>query len=172
MAELPYHKNRDGFPFDLKDYDGDSIVGYIKDLFPRTIKGFKASRILDIGCGKGEVVDAGIRGGLEIIGIDIRRSIYQGNKTRFIQADVRNLPFQNHSFDMVFQHLIFEDMEGLQRLPFLEIEKGIREVYRVLTPRGFVFNHMCASWNRLGLFEVVLDCPPDTVYQKISAQNP
>jgi SAM-dependent methyltransferase len=96
-----------------------------------------ARRVLDIGCGEGQVSRRLAAQGAEVVGLDVtesqvRMAHQRGGPTRYLQAGAPQLPFGNASFDTVVLCLAIEHVE-----PF---EAAIQEVARVLTPGGqFVF---------------------------------
>ncbi len=95
-------------------------------------------RVIDLGCGTGYGVDFLLKHSDpdEIIGIDIAkeaidfaRTNYKNKKAKFLVADATNLPFDNHSFDLV---LAFELIEHLDNPEML-----VKEAKRILKKRGF-----------------------------------
>lgn len=98
------------------------------------------ARILDYGCGLGEVVEQGRAMGLEMYGADVfyaanpetRNHVqvkgFLGNRIREIN-DAR-IPFDNGFFDLVLSNMVFE------HLP--DMEAVLREIHRVLVPGGFL----------------------------------
>lgn len=105
-------------------------------------------RMLDIACGRGEVVAIANRLGAEAIGIDysdasiafagdVRRKL-DGKKAggfQLVQGDACSLPFADASFDRVSMLDIVEHLVPAQ------LESMFREVKRVLRPDGFAVVH-------------------------------
>lgn len=90
----------------------------------------KGDRILDIGCGDGSITKR--FKGKEIVGIDLHlpKIIDIPPNCKFIEADARDLPFEDNHFDCVLMS------ESLEHIP--DEEKAISEVHRVLRPGGRV----------------------------------
>ncbi|AIF69856.1 hypothetical protein PAP_07330 [Palaeococcus pacificus DY20341] len=120
-----------------------------------SIKGGKA---LDVGCGTGISTFALEELGFKVIGIDIRKEAIQkskevakerGSKAEFYLMDAKRLEFESESFDLVA--LLGSPLPHFSVYDFDEI---IREVYRVLKPKGvLVIEHADTinglySWHR------------------------
>ncbi|MHB8661690.1 MAG: class I SAM-dependent methyltransferase [Acidimicrobiales bacterium] len=100
-----------------------------------------ATRVLDIGCGEGQVSRRAEKGGAHAVGIDptwaqlvVARD--RGGGPRYLQAAAGRLPFGDRSFDAVVACLVFEHID--------DVDTAIAELARVLQPGGrFVFflNH-------------------------------
>ena len=94
-------------------------------------------RILDYGCGKGEVVQGGRAHGLEICGVE---AFYEGGNRRaaveklgYLGTVIRELrdgkiPFEENSFDLVLSNQVFEHVPDLTAV--------LSEIARVLKPEG------------------------------------
>lgn len=92
-------------------------------------------RVLDYGCGRGEVVFAGRERGLDIYGADV---FYEGAETRRAEspyiseiADGR-LAYADETFDLVTNNQVMEHVEDLDAV--------LREIARVLKPGGHVLS--------------------------------
>jgi SAM-dependent methyltransferase len=118
-------------------------IGYLQ---PRP-----GARILDIGCGRGEVLLACAQDGAEIAGIDYspdavrisRETLSEVPGAEIVQGEVVALPWPDASFDAVLsgdviEHLIPEDADAM-----------LREAHRVLRPGGRLVLHTAP--NRLFL---------------------
>jgi SAM-dependent methyltransferase len=98
-------------------------------------------RILDFGCGAGEVIAAGRSMGIEIFGAEV---FYEGGDTR---AEIEKkglmdfvgviehgiIPFPDDFFDCVISNQVFEHIQN--------IDEMLREIHRVLKPGGKFFAH-------------------------------
>ncbi|HEY1006982.1 MAG TPA: class I SAM-dependent methyltransferase [Sphingobacteriaceae bacterium] len=105
---------------------------------------FKPERILDLGCGTGNLTEQ-IRlhfPDAEITAVDISGEILKECETRFsgdrqiryVQADFRDLPFASKSFDLVMSSIAIHHIR--------DPEKSLlyRRIHELLSPRGiFVF---------------------------------
>lgn len=66
--------------------------------------------LLDAGCGNGELTMALTEYGLDVIGMDMSKSIYRANymvdklkiNVKFMRGDVANPPFRSESFDYIY----------------------------------------------------------------------
>lgn len=99
-------------------------------------------RILDYGCGAGEIVREGLERQLDIYGCDV---FYGGSAHSYV-ANSRDLvtcgrvlemvgtaiPFPDESFDCVVSNQVFEHVE--------DYPSALREIYRVLKPGGKVLS--------------------------------
>lgn len=104
-------------------------------------------RVLDIGCGRGEILGHCVRLGARAYGVDYapvavrmaRQSALSGEETRdavgVYQANARVLPFPTASFDRV---LMFDLVEHLH--PW-ELDQALAEARRVLRPDGRFIIH-------------------------------
>ena len=105
-------------------------------------------RVLDIGCGRGEIVLHAARRGAEVVGVDYsadclrltRRTLEVASdrdRTRVTlrQADATALPFGNEVFERVLMLDIVEHLHDWQ------ISRALREAYRVLRPQGYLVLH-------------------------------
>ncbi len=106
------------------------------------------TRVLDMGCGRGEVVCRGVDQGAFMVGLDyspdaldLARGIVPAERALLVRADASHLPFVDRSFDRV---LAFDLVEHL--LP-RELQAMYAEIYRVLAPGGrFVVHTMPNVW--------------------------
>jgi ubiquinone/menaquinone biosynthesis C-methylase UbiE len=97
------------------------------------------AKILDYGCGKGEIVVAGRKEGLNIYGTD---NFYDGEPNYLEEVKKTNLlnhaifklennnkiTFQDREFDFVISNQVVEHIEYL--------ETALSEIYRVMKPNG------------------------------------
>lgn len=97
----------------------------------------RGGRVLDYGCGSGDVVAAGRSRGLDILGVD---TFYAGSRAQEIAAregllgssvfamEAGRIPFPAASFDVVVSNQVFEHVE--------DIDGALSEIARVLRPDG------------------------------------
>ncbi len=123
--------------------DGENLSRRLKQAFEfASVQ--SGMRVLDLGCGRGEIVRHVARLGAASFGIDYARVALE--MTRRVMADepgthgvarsdAKLLPFANGVFDRV---LMFDVVEHLH--PW-ELDTCLREVYRVLKPGGQIVVH-------------------------------
>jgi SAM-dependent methyltransferase len=136
--------------------------GYIK----KALEGYSFKTVLDAACGDGKlgklVKD---EWGVDMCGADIAQKGVELSKASGIKAKVANLsekiPFKDKSFDMV---LSSESIEH-----FANPDKFLREVHRVLKPKGLlvITTPNLSSWlNRIlflfGIYPIVLEGSTET----------
>lgn len=103
-------------------------------------------RVLDLGCGRGEIVRHCARLGAEAVGVDyapvalrLARELIAaeaaGGVLGLARSDAKAMPFPDQAFDRV---LIFDVVEHL--FPW-ELDLCLREAQRVLRPGGAVIVH-------------------------------
>ena len=96
-------------------------------------EGGKPKRVLDLCCGTGDIALAFARAGADVTGADFTEEMLRVAKARteavrWVRADALGLPFPDNSFDVVSVGY------GLRNLA--DIERGLREILRVLKPGG------------------------------------
>ena len=80
--------------------------------------------VLDIGCGTGAFCDSLAEEGYDVTGVDVSKNMLKvaqrktaGSPIRFVHADVlKGLPFENHSFDVVFASFVAHGMKKSERM--------------------------------------------------------
>ena len=102
-----------------------------------------ASRVLDVGCGEGQVgrLAARIDGTELVVGVDptwaqVVEASRRGGGVTVGRASATQLPFEAGAFDAVVACLVFEHIS--------DVDGAIAEVARVLSPGGrflFLLNH-------------------------------
>ena len=94
----------------------------------------KPGRLLEAGCGTGQWVQFLTQGGFDAVGVDYALSGLEVGRAhnpnlKLVQADFRNLPFDDGSFDYVVSFGAVEhDIDGP--------ENALREFHRVLKANG------------------------------------
>ncbi len=127
----------------------DYILDWIAD--NRRQSGLASPRILDFGCGAGQIVKAGLERGLDIWGADTFQAVetweadlvhgaQAGSHERMlteagatatdhiVRIEGERLPFPENHFDIVVANQVFEHVRDLDR--------PLREIRRVLRPGG------------------------------------
>ncbi len=114
------------------------------------IKALDRPRILDAGCGRGDVaIELARLGGGEVVGIDVDSRVLGkfesrigeeglGERVHAVHGSILELPFPPGSFDVVWA-------EG--SLHIIGIENGLRALYDVIRPGGFLVEHDMA-WTK------------------------
>src|SRR5947208_2931621 len=102
-------------------------------------------KALDLCCGQGNVSEAMLSRGCEVIGLDFSSAMLvfarrRAPKATFIEADAQDLPFDDGKFDIVVSNL------GICHVP--DQPRTLAEVRRVLQPGGkFAMTVLCGLDN-------------------------
>jgi SAM-dependent methyltransferase len=96
------------------------------------------SKVLDLGCAAGRETDYLARHNLEVTGCDISPEFIKLAKSNypdydFTIADMRQLPFDNNSYDAIWASASF------LHIPKKDAERTIREFNRILRPGGIIY---------------------------------
>jgi len=93
--------------------------------------------ILEVGCGTGYFTDQLARSGAEIVAIDISPELLEIARADYSAPNVRH-EIQN-ACALTYSDATFDSVVGSSILHHLEIEEALREIYRVLKPRGTIY---------------------------------
>jgi SAM-dependent methyltransferase len=125
-----------------------------------------SSRVLDVGCGEGQVARLALAGGASrAVGVDptwaqVGEAKARGGGPTYARAGAGRLPFADEAFDAVVACLVFEHIR--------EVDEAIAEVARVLEPGGrflFFLNHPLLQTPNSGwIDDQVLD-PPEQYWR-------
>lgn len=123
-----------------------------------------ATRVLDVGCGDGQVSRLATKLGVEVTGVDptwncVRVAHARGGAS-FARAAAAQLPFADARFDAVVACLVFEHIR--------DVDSAIAEVARVLQPGGrfcFFLNHPLLQTPNSGWIDDQFLDPPEQYWR-------
>ncbi len=125
-----------------------------------------SQRVLDIGCGDGQVARLAASGGADlVVGIDptwnqISIAASRGGGVHVARAGADGLPFLDESFDAAVACLVFEHIRA--------VDEAIAEVARVLRPGGrfcFFLNHPLLQTPGSGWIDDQILDPPEQYWR-------
>ena len=123
-----------------------------------------AKRVLDVGCGDGQVSRLAAKLGAEVVGIDPTWNCVSVANQRgggvFARAGAAQLPFADGTFDAVIACLVFEHIR--------DVDNAIAEVARVLQPGGrfcFFLNHPLLQTPNSGWIDDQFLDPPEQYWR-------
>ncbi len=114
------------------------LVNFVENIFNEIVNS-KAKKVLDIGCGNGDLLIELRRKGFdkELTGVELSKGMLKnGIKTNnneslginFVVGDAQKLPFDDNYFDIIIAKHMLYHLE--------DINKGVSEFYRCLKPGG------------------------------------
>jgi len=125
-----------------------------------------ARRVLDVGCGEGQIARLALAGGAELaVGVDptwtqLTVAQQRDRGACYGRAGAAALPFADAAFDSVVACLVFEHVR--------ELDDAIREVARVLPPGGrflFFLNHPLLQTPNSGWIDDQVLEPPEQYWR-------
>lgn len=140
---------------------------YVEQILPLAaaeLEGMK--RVLDVGCGDGQVARLAASLGSEfVVGVDptwnqVVVASERNGGVKVARASAHRLPFADGSFDAVVACLVFEHIE--------DVDDAIAEVSRVLAPEGrfcFFLNHPLLQTPGSGWIDDQILDPPEQYWR-------
>ncbi len=125
-----------------------------------------AARVLDVGCGDGQVSRLAWKLGAElVVGVDpthnqISVAHERGGGPAYVRGPAAQLPFADEAFDAVVACLVFEHID--------DVDDAIAEVARVLRPGGrfcFFLNHPLLQTPNSGWIDDQFLDPPEQYWR-------
>jgi SAM-dependent methyltransferase len=123
-----------------------------------------SQRVLDVGCGDGQVSRLAAKLGAQVVGIDPTWNCVSVANERggaaFARAGAAQLPFADGTFDAVVACLVFEHIR--------DVDAAIAEVARVLQPGGrfcFFLNHPLLQTPNSGWIDDQFLDPPEQYWR-------
>jgi SAM-dependent methyltransferase len=124
------HEYDDVFPRHVANHYLDKRVAIVRSLLP-------AGRVLDVGCGTGQLAERIVLAGYEVMGVDISPAMLQKALARGLAgtfaAFSSALPFRDGSFDLALTVATLHHLETPVRVAYTIAEMG-----RVVKPGGYV----------------------------------
>ncbi len=121
------------------DYDNSSDGKFVEPMYEVIVNEIQKSpggRILDVGCGNGNLFTLLPDGKYELFGVDFSENMIAeakrkcGKKATFSLADAENLPFDDDTFDIIVCNASFHH--------YLHPDTVLKEMHRVLKDGGKV----------------------------------
>jgi SAM-dependent methyltransferase len=140
---------------------------YVEQILPLAAEHLAgAERVLDVGCGEGQIARLAIAGGAShVVGVDPTRAqvleaVARGGGPVYARAGAASLPFADASFDAVVACLVFEHIT--------DVDAAIGEVARVVRPGGrflFFLNHPLLQTPNSGWIDDQILDPPEQYWR-------
>jgi 2-polyprenyl-3-methyl-5-hydroxy-6-metoxy-1,4-benzoquinol methylase len=93
--------------------------------------------VLELGCGTGSFTRELARSGADIIAIDVSPELLEIAKA---DCSAPNIQFQiQNAYALGYSEGVFDSVVGSSVLHHLEVEKALRDIYRVLKPGGTIY---------------------------------
>jgi SAM-dependent methyltransferase len=125
------HEYDDVFPKHVAEHYIDKRTGLVKELLPL------GGRVLDVGCGTGQLAAAIAAEGYEVYGADLSSSMVAKSRERRLHGTCAGvttaLPFRDDTFDLALTVATLHHLETPER-----VAATVREMARVVTHGGFV----------------------------------
>lgn len=152
----------------IREFTDGADPEYEEQILPMVLREVDgATRVLDLGCGEGQISRALVASGVPtVIGIDPTYNQIEVARQRggvFARAGSVGLPFRDSSFDTVVACLVFEHVRDL--------DSSLSEIARVLEPGGkfcFFLNHPLLQTPDSGWIDDQFVDPPEQ-YWRIGA---
>lgn len=118
------------------DYPNQLTAHLTREYLP----GYRGSKLLDLGSGRGEFLHGFATLGFDAVGVDRSRPSAPKFTERVLEADYERggLPFANNEFSVLFSKSVFEHI--------FDIGSLLRECHRVLAPAGRMVT-MVPDWS-------------------------
>lgn len=127
----------------LENFAENKVENYLTAL--NSLKPKRGDKILDIGCGKGDITKECTKAGAYAVGIDYSLSAGKLSKENgsenVVLASATHLPFHKEFFDKI------TFMEVIEHLDDSDIYRSLKEINRVLNNNGHVFVSTPNSWS-------------------------
>ncbi|MHB1137630.1 MAG: class I SAM-dependent methyltransferase [Microthrixaceae bacterium] len=122
-------------------------------------------RLIDVGCGEGQVARVAAAAGLEVVGIDpahtqVDVARERGGGPTYLQGSATDLGVEDASFDAAVACLVFEHIP--------DVDAALAEVARVLRPGGrflFLLNHPLLQTPGSGWIDDQILEPPEQYWR-------
>jgi len=93
--------------------------------------------VLELGCGAGYFTQQLARSGADVVAIDVSPELLEIARTN---CSAPNVQYQiENAYELSYEDAAFDSVVGSSVLHHLEIEKALRDVYRVLKPAGTIY---------------------------------
>ena len=139
---------------------------YVEQIIPLAVEELAGRvRVLDLGCGDGQIARALAAQGSDVLGVDptqlhIDTAIERGGGPRYLLGGATDIPADDNSFDAVVACLVFEHID--------EMDEAMTEVARVLKPQGqfsFFLNHPLLQTPGSGWIDDHIIDPPEQYWR-------
>ena len=106
----------------------------------RAIRGLKFARVLDVGCGSGELARGLLARGIARLAVGVDKKATKprpGAGWLFVRGRAESLPFRDGAFDLVVSTFAVHEFDDQYA--------GLKEMARVLRPGGLL---VCLDWTK------------------------
>ena len=139
---------------------------YVEQIIPLAVEELAGrTRVLDLGCGDGQIARALAAQGSDVLGVDptqlhIDIAIERGGGPQYLLGGATEIPADDNSFDAVVACLVFEHID--------QMDEAMTEVARVLRPQGqfsFFLNHPLLQTPGSGWIDDHIIDPPEQYWR-------
>lgn len=163
MTDDPWDKHADWW---VANFTDGVDPEYTEQIIPMAVSELRnARRIIDVGCGEGQVARALAAQGAHVLGVDpVARHVdlarERGGGPEYQLGVATQLPANDGEFDAAIACLVFEHIDDL--------DGAVREISRVLAPGGlfaFFLNHPLLQTPGSGWIDDHMVDPPEQYWR-------